>query len=170
MAQAVRPAETAGDRRSRTQRQKARDYVQCGHRGISWPVMGRIILVGTLGIICLLSWVRLFELQAESRRLDRLIAAEKTYKGELAAQRRELCDLNDLKEAAPRLGFVDPSAEPRSVWVGCLTAPQDSTTEPESSEDRMAASAGSNRTKDTQRSPSATPSTQAAMVDYDIFQ
>lgn len=169
MAQAVRPADAFADRRSRRGRQAAREGVRCSHSSISWPIMGRIIVVGTLGIICLLSWVRLFELEAESRRLDRLIAAEKTYKGELARKRGELCDLNDLKKTAPTLGLVEASAEPRPVWVGCLSAPQDSAGDAEAPEGRMAASADSDGTKNTP-SPSSRPSTQAAMVDYDILQ
>ncbi|MFO7947965.1 MAG: hypothetical protein R6V19_14265 [Armatimonadota bacterium] len=137
---------------------------------VCWRTIGKITIVGALGLICLLSWVRLSQLRAESRRLDRLIGAEKTRMGELARQREVVCDLTELEKNAPDLGLVPPPMKQRMVKVGCLSVPRDDTRDEESTPDRVAASADPSDTTQKRASASPEASKRAAMADYDIFQ
>lgn len=78
-----------------------------------------ILIVGGLAVLHLVSLARLSELEAESRRLERLILAQTMRHGELMAVRAKLTDTTLLDQYAANHNLIRP-ASPRPVKVGLL--------------------------------------------------
>ncbi len=93
------------------------------HIGTQWGVVAKIVIVGIVMIIYVACWARVDELSHESRRLDRLIAAETLRQGELARQRAVICNLAKLEKFAQPHGMVKSPIAPRQITVAALPEP-----------------------------------------------
>lgn len=74
--------------------------------GIQWVTILRITLAGLICLGYVAGWARVGQLREESRRLERLIQAEKVRQGELAHLRAEACDTHRLEAVAQTRGMV----------------------------------------------------------------
>ncbi len=87
---------------------------------IQWMTILRITLAGLICVLYVAGWARVGQLREESRRLERLIAAEAVRQGELAHRRAEACSTLELEAFAADRGMVKAPVLGRAVVIAPL--------------------------------------------------
>ncbi len=98
------------------------------HIGIPWKTILRITVVGILLIGHVAVWTRVSHFIQESRRLDRLIAAETRIQSDLARERAKICNATDLERFARNHRMVKAPVNGYVIAIGSLPAPDSSDT------------------------------------------